>query len=138
LPKAHDVLGVSRPALSNLLNGRANLSGEMALRVEKAFGVSMDTLMRMQSACEIAQTRKREKQIASGPTIPPRETRPPAVYIGAGSRSALTRSLNCAARSNSNFRAASRIVSSSSPISRFRSSGVMSAVSRSSSIGTVT
>jgi plasmid maintenance system antidote protein VapI len=35
----------------------------MALRIEKAFGVRMDTLMRMQSAYEIAQTRKREKQI---------------------------------------------------------------------------
>jgi addiction module HigA family antidote len=56
-------LGVSRPALSSLLNGRASLSGDMALRIEKAFGVKMDTLMRMQSAYEITQTRKREKQI---------------------------------------------------------------------------
>jgi len=56
-------LGVSRPALSSLLNSRAALSGEMALRFEKAFGVKMDTLMRMQAAYNIAQTRKREKQI---------------------------------------------------------------------------
>jgi addiction module HigA family antidote len=56
-------LQVSRPALSSLLNGKADLSGDMALRVEKAFGVKMDTLMRMQSAYDIAQTRKREKQI---------------------------------------------------------------------------
>ena len=56
-------LHVSRPALSSLLNGRAELSGEMALRIEKAFGVKMDTLMRMQSAYDIAQTRKREKEI---------------------------------------------------------------------------
>ena len=56
-------LRVSRPALSSLLNGRASLSGEMALRIEKAFGVKMDTLMRMQSAYDIAQTRKLEKQI---------------------------------------------------------------------------
>jgi len=56
-------LGVSRPALSSLLNGKASLSGDMALRVEKAFGVKMDTLMRMQSAYQIAQTRKREQQI---------------------------------------------------------------------------
>src|ERR1700726_897081 len=56
-------LGVSRPALSSLLNGKADLSGEMALRIEKAFGVKMDTLMRMQSAYDIAETRKREKQI---------------------------------------------------------------------------
>ena len=56
-------LHVSRPALSSLLNGRAGLSGDMALRIEKAFGVKMDTLMRMQSSYDIVQTRKREKQI---------------------------------------------------------------------------
>jgi addiction module HigA family antidote len=39
-------LQVSRPALSSLLNGKADLSGDMALRIEKAFGVKMDTLMR--------------------------------------------------------------------------------------------
>src|SRR5579859_5057671 len=60
---AAEALRVSRPALSSLLNGKASLSGEMALRIEKAFGVKMDTLMRMQSAYEITQTRKREKQI---------------------------------------------------------------------------
>ena len=57
------VLHVSRPALSSLLNGRAALSGDMALRIEKAFGVRMDTLMRMQASYDIAQTRKREKRI---------------------------------------------------------------------------
>jgi antitoxin HigA-1 len=56
-------LQVSRPALSSLLNGKANLSGEMALRIEKAFGVKMDTLMRIQASYDIAQTRKREKEI---------------------------------------------------------------------------
>jgi addiction module HigA family antidote len=56
-------LGVSRPALSSLLNGRADLSGDMALRIEKAFGMKMDTLMRMQSSYDIAQTRRREGQI---------------------------------------------------------------------------
>jgi addiction module HigA family antidote len=60
---AAQALGVSRPTLSSLLNGKAGLSGEMALRIEKAFGVKMDTLMHMQSAYEIAQTRKREKLI---------------------------------------------------------------------------
>jgi len=35
----------------------------MALRIEKAFGVKMDTLMRLQSAYEIAQARKREGRI---------------------------------------------------------------------------
>jgi antitoxin HigA-1 len=60
---AAGALQVSRPALSSLLNRRASLSGEMALRIEKAFGVKMDTLMRMQAAFDIAQTRKREKEI---------------------------------------------------------------------------
>jgi len=60
---AAEALRVSRPALSSLLNGKAGLSGEMALRIEKAFGVRMDTLMRMQSAYDIAQTRKREHEI---------------------------------------------------------------------------
>jgi addiction module HigA family antidote len=60
---AAKALQVSRPALSNLLNGRADLSGDMALRIEKAFGVKMDTLMRMQASYDIAQTRKREKEI---------------------------------------------------------------------------
>ena len=56
-------LKVSRPALSSLLNGKASLSGEMALRIEKAFGVRMETLMRMQSSYDIAETRKREGRI---------------------------------------------------------------------------
>lgn len=60
---AAHVLGVTRPALSALLNERAHLSPEMALRIEKAFGVSMDTLMRMQNSYDIAQARKRENEI---------------------------------------------------------------------------
>ncbi|PTQ12672.1 addiction module antidote protein, HigA family [Sphingomonas oleivorans] len=64
---AADVLGVTRATLSTLLNERAHLSPEMALRVEKAFGVSMDTLMRMQNSYDIAQTRKREGEIKVAP-----------------------------------------------------------------------
>ena len=60
---AATALQVSRPALSSLLNGKADLSGDMAIRIEKAFGVKMDTLMRMQSAYDIAETRKRAKGI---------------------------------------------------------------------------
>ena|SRR5579872_4592982 len=56
-------LGVTRPALSAVLNERAQLSSEMALRMEKAFGVSMDTLMRMQNSHAIAQARLREGEI---------------------------------------------------------------------------
>ena len=60
---AAEVLGVTRATLSTLLNERAHLSPEMALRVEKAFGISMDTLMRMQNSYDIAQTRKRQGEI---------------------------------------------------------------------------
>jgi addiction module HigA family antidote len=61
--EAARVLRVSRPALSSLLNARADLSGDMALRFEKAFGVDMETLMRMQNSYDIAQTRGRAKKI---------------------------------------------------------------------------
>lgn len=63
------VLGVTRPALSALLNERSALSPEMALRIEKAFGVSMDTLMRMQNSFDIAQARKRAGDIKVAPFI---------------------------------------------------------------------
>jgi addiction module HigA family antidote len=55
--------GVSRQALSTLLNGRANLSADMAIRFEKAFGIKADTLMRMQTAYELAQARVHEDDI---------------------------------------------------------------------------
>ncbi len=60
---AAKVLGVTRPALSALLNGRAALSPGMALRIEKAFGPKMETLLRMQTAFEIAKARNREGDI---------------------------------------------------------------------------
>jgi addiction module HigA family antidote len=52
-------LGVTRPTMSNLLNGNAGLSPDMAIRFEKAFGVSADTLMRMQAAHDLAVARER-------------------------------------------------------------------------------
>ena len=60
-------LGVTRATLSTLLNERAHLSPDMALRLEKAFGVSMDTLMRMQNSYDIAQARRREGEIKVAP-----------------------------------------------------------------------
>src|SRR5258708_5183515 len=60
---AATVLRVSGPALSSLLNGKADLSGDMALPIEKAFGVKMHTLIRMQASYGIAHTPKREKEI---------------------------------------------------------------------------
>ena len=60
---AAKVLGVGRPALSNLLNEKASLSPEMALRVEKAFGVKMDTLLKMQTWYDAHNMREREADI---------------------------------------------------------------------------
>jgi addiction module HigA family antidote len=48
-------LQVSRVTMSNLLNGHADLSPEMAVRFEKAFGISAATLLRMQAAYDLAQ-----------------------------------------------------------------------------------
>lgn len=56
-------LGVGRPALSNLLNEKASLTPEMALRVEKAFGVKMETLLRIQTRYDAWQMRRRENEI---------------------------------------------------------------------------
>jgi len=62
--EAAGVLGITRAALSAFLNERSSLSPEMALRLEKAFGVSMETLMRMQTSYDIARARQREGEIA--------------------------------------------------------------------------
>src|SRR5687767_10576225 len=56
-------LGVTRQAMSSLLNARAGLSADMAIRFEKAFGVKADTLLRMQTAYELAQARANEDAI---------------------------------------------------------------------------
>lgn len=55
--------GVSRQAVSALLNSRAALSADMAIRFEKAFGIKADTLCRMQIAYELAQARLHEDDI---------------------------------------------------------------------------
>ena len=60
---AANALGVGRPALSNLLNERASLSPEMALRLEKAFGIKMDTLLRMQARYDAYHMRQRADEI---------------------------------------------------------------------------
>ena len=57
------VLGVSRQALSNLVNGHARISGEMAVRLAKAFGSTTETWIRLQAAYDVAQAKAREKEI---------------------------------------------------------------------------
>ncbi len=61
--RAAEVLGVRRATLSDLVNGNAALSPEMALRIEKAFGVSMDTLLRMQAWHDSYTMRQRAGEI---------------------------------------------------------------------------
>jgi addiction module HigA family antidote len=61
--EAAEILRVTRPALSRMLNGRSALTPEMALRVEKAFGPKMDHLMGMQLAHDLARTRGRADEI---------------------------------------------------------------------------
>lgn len=57
------VLGVSRPTLSSLINARAGISPEMAIRLEKAFGGTAGAWLRMQAAFDLAQARQRETEI---------------------------------------------------------------------------
>jgi addiction module HigA family antidote len=61
--QAAEILGVRRATLSDLVNGNAALSPEMALRIEKAFGVSMDTLLRMQAWHDSYTMRQRADEI---------------------------------------------------------------------------
>ena len=63
--KAAEILGVRRATVSDLLHGRSSLSPEMALRVEKAFGVSMDMLLRMQAWWDASQMRARAADVSA-------------------------------------------------------------------------
>ncbi len=72
---AAKALGVRRATLSDLLNGNAALSAEMALRVEKAFGVNMETLLRMQAWHDAVAMRARRPRSTSSHT--PRRLRLP-------------------------------------------------------------
>ena len=57
-------LGVTRVALSRFLNEQASLSPDMAIRLDKAFGADMETLMRMQSSHGIARAKQRQGEIS--------------------------------------------------------------------------
>ena len=57
------ILRVRRATLSDLLNGRASLSPEMALRIEKAFDIGMDMLLRMQAWHDASRMRTRADEI---------------------------------------------------------------------------
>jgi len=61
--QAAKLLGVTRQALNNLLNGKSGISAEMAVRLDKAFGGNAETWLRMQAAYDLAQVRKHERRI---------------------------------------------------------------------------
>jgi addiction module HigA family antidote len=68
-------LKVTRSALSRLLNGRASLTPEMAIRFEQAFGISAVTILGMQSRYDLAQARLRaETVVIERLPSPPHET----------------------------------------------------------------
>ena len=68
--KASQILKVRRATLSDLLNGKAALTPEMALRIEKAFGPDMNHLLRMQLAYDVAKTRQHSGNIAVNRYVP--------------------------------------------------------------------
>ncbi len=61
--EAAKALGITRQQLHNVIAGRSNVTPEMAIRFEKAFGSTADTWLRMQSNYDLAQIRKRADEI---------------------------------------------------------------------------
>ncbi len=70
ISKAADILGVRRATFSDLVHEKAALSPEMALRLEKAFQLNMDMLLRIQARHDSAEMRKQAKKIKIEPYIP--------------------------------------------------------------------
>ena len=73
--EAAHVLGITRQALSTFLNGQSDLSPEMAIRLDKAFDVSLETLMRMQNTFDIAKAKARAGEIEVTRYVPDQETK---------------------------------------------------------------
>ena len=76
ISRASEILGVRRATLSDLLRGKSAITSDMALRLEKAFGVSMDLLLKMQAGYDAAQARKRASTIRVRRYIPEGDVRP--------------------------------------------------------------
>jgi addiction module HigA family antidote len=68
--KTAEILKVRPATLSDLLHGKAALTPEMALRIEKAFGPDMDHLLRMQLAYDVAKTRERARDLSIKRYVP--------------------------------------------------------------------
>jgi len=63
ITEAANILGVTRQALNNLVNGKSGISPEMAIRLDKAFGGGAETWLRLQMAYDLAQVRQHEGEI---------------------------------------------------------------------------
>lgn len=70
IARAAEILQVRVATLSDLLNEKAALSPEMALRLEKAFGLKMETLLKMQAWHDAAKMRSEEDSITIARYIP--------------------------------------------------------------------
>lgn len=69
ITKAAEILGVRRATLSDLLHEKASLSPEMALRLEKAFSLDMDMLLRMQAWHDSSEMRQQSRKIKVVPYV---------------------------------------------------------------------
>ena len=63
ITEAADILGVTRQALNNVVNGKSGISPEMAIRLDKAFGGGAETWLRLQMAYDLAQARQHEAEV---------------------------------------------------------------------------
>ncbi len=70
ITKAAEIMRMRRPTLSDIVNGKARLTPEVALRLEKAFGVSMELLLRMQTSYDVALVRKQPTAIGVRRYVP--------------------------------------------------------------------
>jgi addiction module HigA family antidote len=61
--EASKVLGITRQAMNNLVSGKAGISAEMAIRLEKAFGGGAETWLRTQATYDLAQAEKHAGKI---------------------------------------------------------------------------
>jgi addiction module HigA family antidote len=68
--RAAEILKVRRATLSDLLHGKAALTAEMALRIEKAFGPEMNHILSMQLAYDVAQARQSAGELAIKGYVP--------------------------------------------------------------------
>ena len=59
IAKAADLLGVTRPFLSNILNGKSAITPNIALRVETVFGGAARFWVRLQSSYDLSIAKKK-------------------------------------------------------------------------------